>query len=146
MIGSKQAKEIARTVDAYSRGRFTNVGWERIAARLAANGFTPEGITWVLTSKHMRWAADHARRDHSATADDFAVYVNAPESRLGWDKLKFEAQGTPVPAPKTGADLAGNCEGEDIAELIDLARAVSLGKDQTAKAALAILARIEARS
>lgn len=49
---------------------------------------------------------------------------------------------------RAGADLAGNCEGEDIADLIDLARSIATNSTTpavTKQVALGILARIEGR-
>jgi hypothetical protein len=161
MMNTNEAKRIAdKTVDAYSRGRYTDAGWLGIAKRLLEEGAAPAEAEWVLESKHTRWAADNANRAHHTTAADFAKYV---VTRIGgtlpWQTLLTEArkdlarQNPPAPAGKSGADLAGACEGEQIADLIELARMVALGQAETIPGAArlktrakAIIAEIEARA
>lgn len=120
--------------DAYSWNRYTDAGWMQIAKRLADEGASPAEIDWTLRSKHMRWAADHANRSHSVTAADFADYVHYTFQRKPaepWQALLIEVRkdlAKHAPKPATGADLAGACEGEQIAALIDFARTV---RDET---------------
>ncbi len=127
MTKTNEAKRIAEnTVDAYSRGRYTDAGWRRIAQGLLDAGATAAEAEWVLNSKHMRWAADDANRNHSATSADFLAYANKRKGKegTGLAGLVLAARrelGVPADAPQTGADLAGACEGEQIADLINLA-------------------------
>lgn len=142
-ITKAEAKQIAEHVDAYSRDRYTDAAWLRIAARLAEFGFTAREITWTLTSKHMRWAADCANRNHSATAADFLAYVEHSMSGLhGLAGLQAAARKETA----TGADLAGACEGEEIADLITLAQMAAKGTLGIQARAREILARIQARA
>lgn len=155
---TKTQKIAAATQDAYSRNRYTDAAWTRIAGLLLTQGFNPEEAAWVLNSKHMRWAADAANRSHSATANDFVAYAsglvtNDHGRKTGFASLLIEARKdlTPKPLATTGADLAGACEGEDVAELIDFVRKVrSTGRVADAAALVEeagrILDRIEARA
>lgn len=144
-------KRIAdKTVDAYSRARYTDAGWSRIISRLADEGASEAEIIWVLESKHMRWGADAANRSHSATSADFHAYVTSPHvgsyAKLIQTARIELAKGNPVhgiATAKIGADLAGNCEGEDIADLIDFVNAhAATGNKRAAE----IIARIKSRA
>lgn len=149
------AKQVAaRTQDAYSRDWYTDAGWLGVARRLAEEGLNATEIEWVLRSKHMRWAADYVSRSHSVRAADFIAYTleNGGFEKLARDVRNNAKHDLPA-TPASGADLAGACEGEDIAELIDLARQVAtlrflIGGGPTPEATRAseILARIEARA
>lgn len=152
---TEQAKQAANGArDAYSHDRYTIAGWMQIALRLAAEGANPAEIDWVLRSKHMRWAADMANRSYSVTAADFANYVvtRHDHGTFPWQTLLKEVRedlNKQTPKGKTGADLAGDCSGEDIADLINLARKVkALGVNTTAygREAAEILERIERRA
>src|SRR5215471_1417222 len=120
------AKQIAAaTQDAYSCSRYTPAAWIGIARALLEAGADADEAHWVLMSKHTRWAADSASRNHSATLADFLNY--AKSGHVGsLEKLIAAARhelkpAAPAPASLDGAYLAGACEGEDIADLIDLA-------------------------
>jgi len=147
---NQEAKQVAKeTAEAYSRERYTDAGWAQIAIRLATEGAEVEEIRWILKSKHMRWAADAANRNHSVTAADFNNYVTV-HCQGGYERLLRDARketGKETRQAITGADLAGDCEGEDIADLIDLARTLRNigGPSAINLRASAILSRIEAR-
>lgn len=147
-MSNEQIKKIAdETHEAFSRSRYTDAGWAGIIKRLAREGASEAEIVWILRSKHMRWAADEANREHSATAADFARYVvTRIKGTLPWQELIEEAREELT--PKTGANLAGACEGEDIAELIDLARMVGNGVTgpKVRQIASSLVARIQARA
>src|SRR5690349_20283787 len=130
MTKTNEAKRIAEnTVEAYSRGRYTDAGWKRIAQALLDAGATAAEAEWVLNSKHMRWAADDANRSHSATAADFLAYANKRKGKEGTGlaglvlaaRKELGLVDVKTGFPQTGADLAGACEGEQIADLINLA-------------------------
>lgn len=146
-IDLNEAKRIAEaTHDAYSRNRYTDVAWLQIARRLLTEGASPAEARWVLESKNMRWAADYANRNHSATAADFFAYIVSNKAgTFPWQTLIAEAR---KETKVTGSDLAGACEGEDIADLIDLARMVNNGVTgpRIQQIAGSLLARIEGRS
>lgn len=125
-----QISQIAEnTVDAYSRNRYTDAGWRRIAAALVEAGATAAEAEWVLNSKHMRWAADDANRSHSATSADFLAYANKRKGKEGAGlaglvlaaRKELGVVDAKTGFPQTGADLAGACEGDQIADLINLA-------------------------
>jgi len=122
------AKQIAAaTEDAYSCSRYTPAAWIGIARALLEAGADADEAHWVLMSKHTRWAADGASRNHGTTLADFLNYVKS--GHVGsLEKLiaaaRRELKPAAAPASLDGAYLAGACEGEDIADLIDLARAL----------------------
>ena len=127
---ANEAKRIAElTQDAYSRDRYSDAGWLGIIRTFLAAGASEAEIRWVLESKHMRWAADDANRRHSTTLADFRAYAEKRRGKegTGFDGLLGAARkelGTAdakASFNQTGADLAGACEGEQIADLIDLA-------------------------
>lgn len=155
VIDTVLAKQIAeRTSDAHSRDRYTDAAWFQIAKRLATEGADADAIEWILRSKYMRWAADASNRSHSTTAADFASYVvTSQKSTFPWQALiaiasKDLGVATEPIVELTGADLAGACEGEDIAELIDLAISLRKGGNVTRlqQAAAAIVIRITGRA
>lgn len=127
-----QATLIAMTTaEAYSRNRYTDTGWMRIAQALLDAGATQAEAEWVLNSKHMRWAADDANRLNCATSADFLAYANKRKGKQGTGiagLVLAARKELAVAATLTGADLAGACEGEQIADLIDFARTV---RDET---------------
>jgi hypothetical protein len=139
---------VLATQDAYSKSRYTDAAWLRITKQLLQDGLTEAEVEWILRSKHMRWAADAANRDHSVTANDFAHYLVNYRGGLAAilaEARKEQAQSAPAPAGKTGADLAGFCEGEQIAALIDLVRSASQG-NQIKNRATRLIAEIELRA
>lgn len=168
MVTREQARVIAgRAADgAYYHSAYTPTGWVGVATFLADRGFDEAEIEWTLWSKHMRWAADSANRSAYVTASNFKNYA----TRYGLDRLREDARkglgkelgpglakvGREILnlalTNQTGADLAGACEGEQIATLIDLVQMVALGQHKTkagaerlqAKAA-ALVAEIKAR-
>lgn len=156
---SAEAKQVAvATRDAYSINRYTWTGWNRIAQMLLDAGFTAAEARWVLESKHTRWAADHASKRTGANEIDFNDYVIATNGAKSWRHLLAACRKEmDIPAAArtmTGADLAGACEGEQIADLINLARATDTyfskvfgnPNHELAKRARLILADIEARA
>lgn len=133
MVTKLDAARIAtKAEDAYSRDRYTTAGWIGTAKRLAAEGFDPAEIDWVLRSKHMRWAGDAANRNQAVTAADFAGYVErhlvpAAGDANGWARLRREAAteiNKETRYKTSGAYLAGACDGEQVADLIDTLRRV----------------------
>ena len=156
MMTRDEVKALAdHTRDAHSRDRYTDAGWVQIIKRLDTEGFTLAQVEWVLFSKHMRWAGDAANRNHGVTAADFANYVNVHLvggfGRLLGDCLKENQPTTETRRALTGADLAGACEGEQVADLIDLAQKVAKGGNMMdfcnmSRRAQAILAEIERRA
>lgn len=148
MTTSLEAARIAtKAEDAYSRDRYTTAGWMQTAKRLATEGFAADEIDWVLRSKHMRWAGDAANRNHAVTAADFANYVLV-HLVGGWTRLRDDARkalNAETRAKKTGAYLAGACEGEHIAMALDLLRVAANGGSIQNSAAI-LLAEIEGRA
>jgi hypothetical protein len=138
-------KIAARTHDAYSRPRFSDAGWLGVVQALLDQGATAAEAEWVLNSKHMRWAADSASRNYGATLKDFLAYANSPHvgSVL---KLVLAARYELKPKPATldGATLAGACEGEQIAQMIDLLRQAARGGNIQNSATI-LIAEIERR-
>lgn len=137
MVSKLDAARIAtKAEDAYSRDRYTTAGWIGAAKLMAAEGFEPAEIDWVLRSKHMRWAGDAANRNHAVTLANFANYIDhhltpTAADASGMARLRREAANAinqETRRRSTGAFLAGACEGEDIADLIDFARSV---RDET---------------
>jgi hypothetical protein len=156
MTKTNNANLVAQnTADAYSRDRYTDAAWTRIAKRLLAAGFTVEQAEWTLRSKHMRWAADFTGRSHSVTAADFDAYLadwswNARYGKGGLARILGDAiRELGAPEAPDGAELAGATEGEDIADLIDLARDLRATQGNVTRfgqRAAQILARIEGRA
>jgi hypothetical protein len=138
MISKPKATAIANaTTDAYSFDRYGLTEWRKAARMMAARGFSERQIAVVLRSKWMRWAADAASKAKNATAADLERYFDVHlGSRLPKHlaDLVFEETGIHEitdgiilgvsQVPQNGADLAGACTGEDIADLIDFAKAV----------------------
>lgn len=91
MTKSETQRIAELTQDAYSRPRYTDAGWTGIIRDLAAAGATEAEIRWILESKHTRWAADAANRNHSATAADFQRYAFSPHVG-SYEKLIRTAQ------------------------------------------------------
>jgi hypothetical protein len=135
---------LVATFDAYSQDRYTSAAWVQIAARLITEGFSDAEVRWVMESKYTRWAADAANKPREATAADFANYVTSPH--LGsFEKLHRVTQREVIPpATQDGAELAGNCEGEQIAALIDLVKLVAEGKARDPFYAAGLVTRAQA--
>jgi hypothetical protein len=151
------------TSGAYSFDRYGVTEWRRAIRMMDARGFTEMQITAVLYSKWMRWAADAANHERGR-ATDLERYLDVHVGGRIYKQIAELAPGEPTeqiisrakPTP-SGADLAGFCEGEDIADLINLAIATRdeaslvANNPKDAKLALqvlrdraaAILARIE---
>lgn len=155
MILRATANKIAdRTYEgAFSAERYGRTEWRKAARLMADRGFAAEQIEAVLKSKWMRWAADAAGTSRGK-ADHLAAYLNKNVRTLN-DDLVLLVEGTfdtatalrmprPIPEPRvaTGADLAGSCEGEDIADLIDLARAIRDEASQVAPADAALAIKV----
>lgn len=149
MTTNLEAARIAtKAEDAFSREKYTTAGWIGIAKRLAVEGASPAEIEWVLRSKHMRWAADFSNRRSNVTLFDFASYVERPgglkKNGGSWAILVAEARKETTQV-LSGADLAGACEGEQIAEALDLLREAAAGKSIQARA-FRLLQEIENRA
>lgn len=141
------AKQIAEnTADSYSRSRFTDAGWRRIAQVLLDAGATAAEAEWVLNSKHTRWAADVTGKNHGVTAVDFLDYVNRAYGNVGKLVLAAREETTPKYITRTGDDLAGDATGEDIADLINLASEIARGNSPLASRAREIVVRIQERA
>lgn len=111
------------TVDAYSRDRYTDAGWAKIIKNLLLQGFNEAEARWVLESKHMCWAADRATGNRILGQNhNFNAYVMGHCGSFA--NLLAEARRSMIP---TGADLAGSCEGEQIAQALDLLRVAANG-------------------
>jgi hypothetical protein len=151
----KDARQIAdETKEAYSRWRYTDAGWRGVIRALLAAGAEEDEVRWILASKHMRWAADSANREHGVTSINFINYVNrylgSVEGFVLTVRYDLAQQNLEARKGKPGAELAGFAEGEDIAALIDLARTIAhtpalAGYPSLRTTATAVLARIEAR-
>ena len=127
-LATATTQVVAAAEGAYSQDRYTAFAWTRIARFLLHEGATQAEAEWVLRSKHMRWASDNANRSSHTTYVDFLKYLAAPRVG-GVEALLADARKDLAPAKMTGADLAGFCEGEQIADLIDLARRAANGDD-----------------
>jgi len=58
------AEVLADTESAYMRGSYGEKSWRLIAEFLLRQAFTVEEASWIMNSKHMRWADDfHGRGD-----------------------------------------------------------------------------------
>lgn len=51
---------LEETQNAYSRERYGEAAWKKSIENLHSIGYTEEEIAWILNSKYMRWAMDHA--------------------------------------------------------------------------------------
>lgn len=157
-INAAEINRIAEaTQDAYSYDRYTRPGWVGAARKMAAAGYNAQQVEAVLRSKHMRWASDAAGRSGFTTAADFAKYwegefggFNTPKAAQEVESLT--GQKIPTQPEPTGADLAEFAEGEEIADMIDLAKMVMemAGKNfspshPAAAKARNVMARINAR-
>ena len=114
--------------DSYSRDRYADVAWRKIAKALIVAGASEAEATWILKSKHMRWAADQANKRTGCTALDFSNYA-AKQKRVVGDGLagliekarrELGTVDTRTGFILNGAELAGACEGEQIAEALDI--------------------------
>lgn len=121
-LNEKAAAAVAaRTADAYSADRY-GAEWPKVAAALLRDGWTPRQAEAIMRSKWARWAADAG----TPTAAALLVYVR----KLGAQRTAaVNHLVATTPQTMAGADLAGACEGEHIAEALDLLVAVSDGLD-----------------
>lgn len=160
-VSTVKANRIADETNGWSKERYGKAEWRTAARLMASRGFSERQIAVVLDSKWMRWAADAANRQATgAKGRDLIEWI---EKHLGGRFYKqladlvFEVTGehestdeistTVFMQTPTGADLAGACEGEDIAALIDFA--IEIAKSGTPiqrTAAAAIVTRIQERA
>lgn len=149
-----------RTEDAYSFPTYGQREWRRAIRLLLDRGYNDRGIEAILRSKMTRWAADARPANAKPRGDDVILYIDNPRNKVTAATITrlaqetFNDDGTDIGTPTfpkakrtEGADLAGDCEGEDVADLIDLALMAAGGAHSIdlAARAKAILARIEAR-
>lgn len=160
-VTNREAEDVAFTTrDARSHDRYGRGAWVMTAKRLAQRGYDRQQIEAVLRSKIMRWAGDASGKTKPTSAD-VLTYLDDPrnggaaeieritQDTFGDKRLHPVARGLAGllnDTPKTGADLAGFCEGEDIADLIDLARKVKALPTTYGREAANILDRIERRA
>lgn len=159
-LKAAEIKTLAKsTEDAYAFPTYGEREWIRAIRLLSDRGYNGRGIEAILRSKIARWAADSRPAAAKPRGDDIINYLDDPKNkvthatitRLAQETFNDDGQdlGNPTsPRPKNGADLAGFAEGEDIADLIDLARTLrSIGGPAAVNLrASEILARIEARA
>lgn len=150
---TKQVIDLAdKTSDAQSYSTYGQTEWRRAIRLLDARGFDARSIEAILRSKWTRWAAD-ATMPRRVLAGNLIAWMDTPRNHSRnaellkeVAKLVKETFGT----TETGADLAGQASGEDIADLIDFARRVAKLKTmpftKLSSDASAILARIDGRT
>lgn len=155
-----QIKALAsRTDDAYSFSTYGEREWIRAIRLLADRGYNERAIEAILRSKYTRWAADARTTNAKPRGEDVLIFIMDPRNKVTRADVITLAQmtfndnsidiGNPEgPRVPTGDDLAGACEGEDIAALIDLARMVNNGVTgpRIQQIAGSLLARIEERA
>jgi hypothetical protein len=148
-----------RTRDAYSFDTYGESGWRGAIAMLVRRGYDDRQIEAILRSKWTRWAGDMSNKPHGRNnGADLARFLDTAKGTTAKDvdELVIGTFGAlHDDKTLTGADLAGHCEGEQIAALIDLARAtvraaetrpgLSTALADLGKSARAILNEIKAR-
>jgi hypothetical protein len=83
------------TVDAYSRGQFTDSGWRQAIRELLRRGFWTTEIIELMMSKHIRWAIDSAPRQKSRyTSTDILRYFDSssPKEKFTPDDYDYMMQ------------------------------------------------------
>jgi len=110
-----------KTADAYSHDRYGRTEWRKAIRLLGVRGHGAREIEAILRSKWTRWAADGSDRPEKPRAQDLIRFMDEPRNRCSATSIAELVATTFPEAPTTGDELAGACEGEDIAVLIDLA-------------------------
>lgn len=171
LVSNNESAKIAEAAtDAFYYGRYGLHEWKKAARFMALQGYDSQQIEAVLRSNWPGLAANAADRgDFGATAGDLTRWISESHANgKGGVAARVEALAQEFASTRrfpesfrgliqvasvqtlTGADLAGYCEGEDIAELIDLARyLIGQGGNRDAASiyrAKALLIRLELKA
>ena len=80
------------TVDAYSRGQFTDSGWRQAIREFLGRGFWTTEIIELMMSKHIRWAIDSAPRQKSRyTSTDILRYFDSSSPKEKFTPDDYDA-------------------------------------------------------